>query len=171
MNTGTLRGKKCSHCGEIFKRGAASMVNTNHCANCHIIGWQEEMYRVGCNVTKPQNLGKLCHVIKVSLQDCPKVVVDGEVYRDVTNLLHEDTKYRKTYPTKEEWEKIRAYNYRRARVEKREKDIERRGWFSDQEKEQIMGLRSEGLTYAQISVRTGANETSIGAVVRRMEGR
>lgn len=52
-------------------------------------------------------------MVKVELKNCPKVVLDGVAYKDVTELLYEDTKYRKTYPTKDELAKIRAHEIRK----------------------------------------------------------
>lgn len=57
-------------------------------------------------------------------------MVNGVAHRDVTDLLYEESKYRKVYPTDKEWKKIEAYKLRRAQAERgrceREQEKERR---------------------------------------------
>ena len=42
---------------------------------------------------------RIPHLIKVREEDCPRVVVNGETYKDVTNLLFFDGQHRKIYPS------------------------------------------------------------------------
>lgn len=107
MNVEALKSKTCIVCGKEFRYGVDRKSLNNYCDTCHVKGWQKEMHDLGCSVTHHKNIGKMAKVTKVRLRDCPKIIINGVTYRDTTKLLYEDTRYKTSYPSKEQWARIR----------------------------------------------------------------
>lgn len=102
----------------------------NRCRECwlknNVKSWQEEMYKMGCDVDNPDKLGEVPFIKPRRKSECLKVEVDGEIYTDVTGLLFESTKVVKTYLNKDEWREI-----------ERKKEEERKRMVQEEKREEI----------------------------------
>ena len=123
MNAGTLKGKVCRSCGEMFRRGVDNVINTDYCNQCHVVGWQQEMHEAGCSVAHPKQMGKAVRLTKIKVNECPKLIIDGVSYRDVTDMLYEESKYRKRYLSNEDMQLIERRERKRREMEREERLI------------------------------------------------
>ena len=76
--------------------------------------------------------------IKKNVEDCEIVIVDGVRYRDVTSLLYEESKYIKSYMSKNEWNRVN----KQAEVEVRELRTKRLRDQEEREKERIAEIKA-----------------------------
>lgn len=106
---------RCKRCDKRFARGKDHRQRQSFCKDCEVGGWFDEMHNQGCNVIEQRRLGERPIVVAKRIDECPTITIGGVVCRDATDLLYEDSKYKKTYPTAEELNKIRAYQIRKER--------------------------------------------------------
>ena len=156
----------------------AGEIIAGYCVECRVKSWQKRMYDMGCNVTHPKNIGKMAQVKPVRIRDCEKVVIDGVTYRDVTKLFYEDTKYKATYPSKEQWDRIRKIEGRElskmiSNIRKKEAEITKKRKkyvpYAPEEEELIIKMVKEGYMPQHIAARLERDTISVVNKIQRMK--
>lgn len=95
----------CEKCGKVAQTREAAHKKHSRCYDCQgkheQIEWLEEMKSKGCNVCDPTRIGELPTQMRKRIQDCKAIIVNGEKYRDTTDLIFRSTNMKSVYASKE----------------------------------------------------------------------
>ena len=118
---------------------------------------------------------EVIHAAKKGIEDCEIVFVEEVRYRNVMELLYEESKYKKTYPKSEEWDKDSLRRQRQELSEARYKlmnpDEYKRNNAQPYTKEQLelmVKLNKDGKTYQEIAKEVGRPKQSISTKLSQM---
>ena len=112
---------------------------------------------MSCNVDDPNKMGEIPLINKRKICQCPKVIVNGEKYREVNGLLFETDREVKTYPNKDEWREIKRKKKEEIREKeerKRLKELEesiRKGLHEISLKERVQQMMGEGAKRGEVA--------------------
>lgn len=123
---------------------------------------------------------QIVRVFKKSVEDCEMVIVDGVKYRDVTQLLYEESMYEKYHPTDEDTEKLKKYKERKKtkrdgewKILERDKilnppesGVGRKNAYTAKEVQLIIKLKDEGKDSKAINRTVGAVQVQLSRMRR-----
>ena len=93
------------------------------CNDCKQKEWFAEMKAKGCTVGDPENLGREPQLVRVKKHELPKVIVNGDIYTDITTTLYTDGRHKKIFYTDEEWEEIKKAEFKKRQYKRKKKRI------------------------------------------------
>jgi len=93
------------------------------CNDCKQKQWFAEMKAKGCTVGDFENLGREPQLVRVKKHELPKVIVNGDVYTDITTTLYTDGRHKKIFYTDEEWEEIKKAEFKKRQYKRKKKRI------------------------------------------------